>query len=118
MNNPLPNLTNHPRPRIDPAVFRELEIWVTRVLLDELRIAGHDGIVASDTIYQDIIRSRQCPEWSILTPDQRAKMCWRQIRSLVDQRVIEGFRSTKRGHDRSRIRYREANVLDRIAAAL
>lgn len=110
-------MDNLQRPRIDPVAFRELEIWATAQILDEIRRGGALGMEASNTI-SEITKCMPYPEWSLLTVDQRTKMCWRQIRRLESSRTIESFYSNKKGHNRSRVRFREVNVLDRIAEKL
>lgn len=98
--------------------FREVIQWLDDAVLNDVLWHGGDGVEASDFVIRFNGRGDAPPGWDQLSDDRQQKQVWHSIDRLCKKRLIERYYSKRRDHNRSRVRLREVNVLDRLVHEL
>jgi len=98
--------------------FREVNAWIHGAIIRLVTPYGGEGIEANE-MHGPLRRLDDAPKgWELLGPDKRSSQFWRAVRRLCEKKMIEEYHSNAPGHEKSRIRLRLANVLDRLVHSL
>ena len=97
--------------------FREVGEWLDREILVELHGVGGEGIEAYDVPHK-LLKNSPPVGWGKLTEQKQSSQFWSAVRRLSKCKLIEEYHSKAPRHNRSRVRIRTANVLDRLVHAL
>ena len=97
--------------------FREVLVWLDLGIVSVLARAGGEGIEAS-LVSSRLVAQQPPIGWTKLDPQKRSSQYWASVRRLSESKQIESYHSNLPRHNRSRIRLRIVNVLDRLTQAL
>jgi len=97
--------------------FREVHDWIHKAIIAVVTSYGGDGIEGGE-VPGELARHDPPNGWGLLDAQKRSSQFWRAVRRLSDKKMIEEYHSNAQWSERSRVRLRLANVLDRLTHAL